>query len=172
MKTRKLALAAMMSALAIVLLWIAAIVPTGSIGFAVLAGALTAVVLIECGAMFAVCQFAAVAVLALVLVHDLGVWAMYAFLGLYPAVKSLFERTFANNAKTNILLWLAKLLVANFALTAFLLLLKFAVIDINIPFPSLEIIYFAVGNIAFVLYDIALTGIIAEYVKFRGRSKK
>jgi len=79
--------------------------------------------------------------------------------GHYPITKSLAERT-----GKPFLEWLIKLAVFNAALTAAVLIFSALIYDLAGRELLLPVLYL-VGNAAFVLYDMAFSGIVDMYLK-------
>lgn len=174
--TRKLAVSALLTALSVVLIWFAAIIPTGSAAVVAVAGVLGGIALIECGYAWATLLFAATAILSFILVPDIGVSAMFAAMfGWYPLVKSAIER----RCRSHRTAWVLKTLVAYAA--AVVLIGAFMLLNYS-PFyfdfgGELIISVLIVGGFAlaygivFVLYDRGIGLLYAEYVRRRSQTK-
>ena len=162
--SRQLAVGAVVSALAVVLLYISCLLPTLQLTVIAAAGILSAAVLIECGAARAALVYAAVTVLAFLLLPDKSSALFYAlFFGHYPIVKYELERI-----NRPALCWAAKLAVGNVCILLTLWL-------ISLFFPEWQFEYAAwimwlACLLVFVLFDLALTRLIAFY-QFRIRPK-
>jgi hypothetical protein len=81
------------------------------------------------------------------------------FFGHYPMTKSLAERT-----HRKIFEWLIKLGIFNAAVTAAVLLFSALLYDLTGRTLLLPVLYL-VGNVAFVIYDMAFSGLIDMYLK-------
>ncbi len=159
-KVKKPALAAICAAVAVVILVVGALLPTGRIAFAAVAGLATAAALIECGYLYAVLEFIAAAVLALVLSPAKDGAVMFCLLfGWYPIVKSLVERLRSRAAE-----YLLKLVLIAIVFAAALLLVRLGVGGLVLPDKSLILIA-AIVVIGFFAYDLCFSGLIGIYVR-------
>ena len=135
--SRRTAVAGVLAAGSLAVLWLACMVPSGRIG---LTGA------------------AASALLGLFLLPDKGVALLYLiFLGLYPVVKNNIE-----GLRRLPLEWLCKLACFNAALSLF----WFALRALFLPDPPVWLgertwLLYLAGNLIFVLYDVGLSRLIA-----------
>ncbi len=162
--SRQLATGAVVSALAVVLLYISCLLPTLQLTVVAVAGILSAAVLIECGAGRAALVWGAVSLLSLLLLPDKSSAVFYLlFFGHYPIVKYELERI-----EKPALCWAAKLAVGNVCILLTLWL-------VSLFFPEWEFEYalwimWLLCLLVFVLFDLALTRLIAFY-QFRIRPK-
>lgn len=158
----KLALGGVLTALAVVLLLLTAS-PVATVALAAVAGLTGIPLVIELNKRAALLQYAAVAVLALLLVPAWEGKALYiGFFGYYAVVKAALEGRRLPRAAE----WACKGAVFAAALTAGGVL---AVTAAGIPLPSLHPAAWAGVALAavavFVLYDIGLTRLISGYVR-------
>lgn len=159
-----LALSAVLGALAVVLLLLSCILPTMQLTVVAIAGVLSAAVLIECGVKWAVMQFGAVSILAILLLPDKSSALFYTlFFGHYPIVKYLLERI-----HSPVLCWGAKLAAGNLCLAAMILLLRAFFPEWQMEYSLWIIILLCEG--VFVLFDLALSRLLGYY-QFRIRPK-
>lgn len=92
-KSGKIALAGIMTALGAAALFLENVFPTGKLGFYVLGGFLLSVVVMECGLSFGWLSYAAVSLIAFLIVPEKTAVAPYIlFFGIYSLVKSHIER--------------------------------------------------------------------------------
>lgn len=166
MKTgSKIALAGIVCALSLVVMLLTAL-PTLTVGLPVLAGALLMVLVIELGVKWGFLGYLTVAFLGLLLTPSLESKLLFVlFFGYYPVVKALLERL---NSK--ILSFGAKLLLFNAAMVvAYFILMKvtsavdtadFMIFGMYLPWVVLLF-----GNVVFLVYDVALTRVIATYLR-------
>lgn len=163
-KTYSLAFASVVAALSLVFMFITSFIPIGTYALPCIAGALLAAVVIESGYITATVVYVAVSFLSFLLVADKEAVLYYvAFLGFYPILKGLFERI-----KFKPLQFLLKLCVFNICIvTAFYV----GITLLSIPKESFELfdvylplVFLALGNIVFIVYDICLTRIITQYI--------
>jgi len=158
--TKILARAALIAALGCVILYIAAVVPTGRIALIAIAGMLTAAAVIHCGMGAAIAVFAVTALIGfLILPQKSGVALYTVFFGYYPILKSLLERLSGRG-----LSWALKYIVFNiaFALTVFLGKETIAAGVDN--FAVMWVAAQLVGNVVFLAYDICLSKLIETYI--------
>lgn len=158
----KLAFSGVMTALAVVLLLFTA-TPVATVALAALAGLTAVPTVIELNKRAALLQYAAVTVLALLLVPAWEGKAMYiGFFGYYAIIKSLLEARQMPRAAE----WTAKIAVFAAALGVSTLL---AATVAQIPLPSFHLAAWVGVVLAavavFVLYDVGLTRLISGYIR-------
>ena len=170
-QTSRLALCGVFSAVAVTVL-LATIFPFATYALPPLAGAFFIPLVIECGKRWALGAYAAVSLLALLLVPDLEAKMLFiGFFGYYPIVKAMFE-SFGNR----LLEWLAKLVLFNAAVVLSYAILsvvgfrlqEFAVEGVALGLPVFLALFLLTGNVIFILYDIGLTRFLPTYfARFR-----
>ena len=153
-----------MAALSLVLMLLTAVLPFGTYAFPCFAGILLTAIVIEFGAVWAIGVYAGVSVLSFLLVSDKEAALYYTLiLGIYPVLKSFFERI-----RVKWLSFVLKLVyfnivaVAAFYISIYLLgvpLESFSLFGVNMP-----LLFLVLGNVVFVLYDICVTRLIAAYL--------
>ena len=160
MNAKKLAFGAILTALSVALLWIGSIVPTGRIALVAMASLLPAAAVLHSGLPLSFLVYAASALLALLILPDKTCAVAYALvLGWYGPVKSIIERL-----DRLVLEWVIKIVL--FAIVACVFYFVFTAMFLSLisltamPFAWLVI---PVLLTAFVLYDVAFTGLIAMY---------
>ena len=165
-KTRRLATAAMLAALGVVMLYFGAMIEVVDISMAVIASLLCVFAVIELGGAYPWLVFAVTAVLALLLLPNKTPAVMYAaFFGFYPIIKEKLERM------SKVLSWILKEIIFNIALAviAVLVVFVFTVGDVSAGLPYIAAVIL-LAEVVFVFYDIALTRMISMYIyKLRGR---
>ena len=122
-------------------------------------------IVIEMGARWAWPTFAVVAILSVFFVPDKQAALLYViFFGYYPILKALIERL-----KNKIVQWVLKYAVFNAAIVSAYFI---AIYLLNIPADSLSLfgvslpwVFWIAGNVIFFIYDIAITGVVAFYIK-------
>lgn len=158
---RAVAYPAVLGAVALMLVYLASLAPTGSWGIVALAGICPAGVRICVGLRGSLLCWGGVSLLALLLIPDKFCALLFALLfGLYPVVKSAIEGLRRRWAE-----YLLKLLFFNAAFTALFLLMGAAMLD-TLP-QVLSIggwVLYLVANIVFLLYDYGLSKVIALYI--------
>lgn len=155
---------ALIAALSLVLMLLTGVLPFGTYALPCFAGILLAVIVIEFSVWWALGVYFAVSVLSFLICTDKEAVLYYVLiLGIYPVLKSLFERIR--------LKWLSfgvKILYFNaMAVAAFFISIKlmgipeesFSLFGYNLP-----LLFLGVGNVVFVIYDICATRLIANYL--------
>ncbi len=159
---KKLAIAAMLAAVAVVLLCASSFIPTGRAAFAAVAGLVSAAALIECGMLHSVLCFAVSALLGIILTPDRTAAIMYAvFLGYYPIVKGIIEK----KSGSRLIEWVLKLAAFNAALALLWFVYKFGFTEFNIKIKGILIPAAVVAaDVVFIIYDIGLSKLIYFYI--------
>ena len=146
--SRRTAVAGVLAAGSLAVLWLACMVPSGRIGLTGAAGLFPVAAVLAAGR----------AAGYLFLLPDKGVALLYLiFLGLYPVVKNNIE-----GLRRLPLEWLCKLACFNAALSLF----WFALRALFLPDPPVWLgertwLLYLAGNLIFVLYDVGLSRLIA-----------
>jgi len=159
-KTYFIAMGGMIAALSVVLMAFS-FIPNSSLVLPAIAGVLLIAVVLEAGTKWALLIYVAVSLLSLFIAPDIDAKIFYiAFCGHYPILKKFLE-----GSKSLWLQWLLKLLVFNVcAVSAYIIIVKIT----NIPNEFNQTWYmaalWALGNVTFVIYDFALTRLIALYI--------
>lgn len=156
---RTVALSAVLAALSLVLLYMAALMPSGRMGLTAAAGLFPAAAVVSCGLPAGFLCYGGTAILALLLLSDKGLAILYLlFFGLYPLVKGIIERM-----RRLVLELSLKLLFFNGVLT--LVLWAFSALLFSMmPWEGLPLwgVYLA-GNAVFLLYDFGFSKMICFY---------
>lgn len=166
-KTWKITLGGLIAALAVGILFCSSWFPLGMFSVPALAGLALIVIVVECGWQWAAVAYAAVALLSFFILPDIRVSILFTcFFGYYPIVKSWTE-----HCKHRVLEWVGKLAVLNAAVALVWVLANY-VLQLNITFSLfgywnnwLLIPLWLGANAIFVLYDLAVTKLIAGYIK-------
>lgn len=172
----------MFTALSVILIWLSAIIPTGSLALVALVGVITGITVIECGYMFATLLYVAVSVICALLNPDVGVTLFYIIAaGWYPILKSLIERHTNNRVSIvvyKLLLMTVMLVLLYFVTTLFFGMTLEAIfgelirpIFRNIHPYIIMAVILIVMDAVYMLYDHALTLVLAEYSRRRAVSK-
>ena len=164
-KSGKIALGGLLTALGVVLMFLTGLIPIGTYALPAIAGVLLIVAVIEIGATWAWMIYAAVAVLSLLFAADKEAALLFVlFFGYYPVLKSFLERI-----SNKVLSWISKFAVFNVAVVACFFL---AVNFLQLPEDSFTVfgiylpwVFLILGNAVFLIYDIALSGLVATYVE-------
>lgn len=152
---------AILSALALVLIYLGSVAPSGSWGIVAAAGLLPAAAVISVGLKAGFLCWAATAILAFLLVPDKFCVLLFgALFGLYPMVKSLIERL-----RKRPLEYVLKLAFFNAAFTVVYLVMA-AAVAASLPQAlgsSVWALYLA-ANVVFLMYDYGFSRLIALYI--------
>lgn len=150
---------ALLTALGVVILYLACIIPSAKLATTAIAGILTAAALMMYGPGWSVGVFAATALLSLLLLPSKSCAIYYAaFFGYYPIAKSLFERR-----KNRAVGWACKGLLYTVAFFAWWFIAKTVLMigDFRIGWY----LAWPAGAAVFVLYDICLTKLVQFYLQ-------
>ena len=171
-KTKSITLTALISALAVVILYVASVWPTGRIGLVAVASVFTAAAVIEAGIRPGIYVFIVSSALGLLLIPEKSAALLYiVFFGYYPVIKSLIERI-----KGIVLQYALKLIVFNAAFTVVLFLLRALILGGYSVLPGVAVLYPG-GNVVFLLFDYGFSKLIWFYINrvsknvFKGNSR-
>lgn len=159
-KAGKVVYPAVFGGLALVLLYVGTIVPTGNWGAVAVAGLFPCAAVISAGLAAGFLCWAGVTILAFLLIPDKFIALLFGLLfGLYPVVKGLIERL-----RRLPLEYVLKLAFFNLSFSLIYLTMKNAVLQ-SLPsgLGTLWLLYL-VGNVAFLLYDYGLSKLISFYM--------
>lgn len=178
-KTKKLTMSASLAAMGVVLLMLGAFIEVLDLSMAALASFFCIFAVIEMGRGYPWMIYAVTGILSVVLMpQGLGGWFYLFFFGYYPIVKEKLEKLFKPLA------FMIKLVVFNAAISIYAaicfflfsgeldkLLVEFSSLFGGMKIGAFLIIaMYAVLNVVFVIYDLALTQLITLYlVKLRKR---
>ena len=154
-QSSKTAFGGILTALSVVLMFLTGVIPFLTFALPALAGALLILIVMEIGSKWALCVYAAVSILSLL---------MYAaFFGYYPVIKSFLE-----SKLPRVFEWIVKFLIFNAAMVLAYLVIIFV---FGMPLDEMEEfgryavpILLGMGNVVFFVYDIALTRVIGAYL--------
>lgn len=154
MNSRRMALCGVLSALAVVVLLLGGAIGIGTFAAPVLAMAALLPVLEECGPKAAGTAYAAVAVLALLLVPDRELALVYAGFGWYPILRPRVARI-----SSRLLRLICRLAVCNAVLVVLyglLLRIMGLTADLSGASRAMNAALLAMGNLVFLLLDLVL----------------
>lgn len=162
-KSTAVALCGVIAALCIVLMLLSGLIQIASIAIPALCGILLIVIVLELSAKWALCVYAAVSVISLLLVADKEAAVMFAaFFGYYPILKAKLDPI-----RPKAVSFLIKLLIFN---TAMILEYFAAIRLLGVPAEeyelfgvSLPLVLLVLANAVFVIYDYALFGLVVIY---------
>lgn len=154
-----IALTGLLSAVALVFLYAAGVIPSGWMGVTAVSGLVVAVAVSSAGYLSGVLCYLVAGILGLLLVPAKQVAVLFICLfGLYPLLKIKFERL-----KGRILEYLLKLAFFNLMLVVLYFLaygLFFQGIEAELAWNIPYVIYMAAGSIIFLLYDFAFSKVM------------
>ncbi len=161
-KNKKIALCAILSAFSVLALFVGAVIDVLSMTMTAVASLFIVVVMIEVGSPYPTLVWGVTSALSLILLpNKLPALLYLLFGGIYPILKAAFERLHY------VVSWVLKLSVVNVALIAVVTATKY-IFYLNDPTIDFTIPFILLGNVAMILYDIALSKIILIYlVKIR-----
>lgn len=159
-KARGVVYPAIFGALALIVLYLGTLAPTGAWGMAAVAGLFPMAVVMSVGLAAGLVCWAGTTVLAFLLLPDKLLALLFGVLfGLYPIAKGLVERL-----RRLPLEYVLKLAFFNAALTVIYLAMRTAVLDsLPAPLGAVWALYLA-GNAVFLAYDFGLTKLVALYM--------
>ena len=163
-KTKKLSLAAVMSALCFIMLLLGSVITVIDLSCAAAASLVIVFCVIELGGYYPYLVWLVVSTLGLLLLPDkFGALIFASFCGIYPILKSYIERL------PYTVSWIIKLVFFNAVLTG---IIAASVFMLGIPTEEINftLVIYGICNITFVIYDIALTRLISTYL-FRLRKR-
>jgi len=170
-KSRRTALGGVITALCCALMYMSHLIPVGSYAFPAIAGGLIVMIVIEINRAWAAGVYVAAALLSAFALPDAAL-AFALFFGYYPILKELYERL-GNRTLSRIL----KGVTFNAALALLYVVSRF-LFGLNLEYHTIlgdwiwAVIILA-ANGMFVLYDIALTRMIALYlIRVRPKIKR
>ncbi len=167
-QSANIAIGGIVSALALVLMFFTGVFPFATYALPALAGLLLTVIVVDFGRRWAWSVYAVIAILSLFVTPDREAAVMFVmFFGYYPILKSVFEQI-----PSRVTEYVLKFVVFNVAVvTAYLLLIYvLRMPDILTEFGELGKygvwITLGLGNVTFLIYDIALTRLIMLYTRW------
>lgn len=153
------------AAFSTVIMLLAGVVPTATYAISALAGVFTIAIVMEMNIGWAFASYVVSAGISVLIVPDKSAVLLYViFFGFYPILKAIFERI-----QIKVIAYLLKLAVFNVAaicayiIAIALFMLKpesLVIFGISIPWVLLLI-----GNVIFIIYDFALSGLVVAYYK-------
>lgn len=164
-QSAKVAASGLMAALGTVLMLFQGLIPIASIALPALAGCLLIPIVALCGVPWAFGAYGVTAVLVLLLAPDREAVLIYVlFFGYYPALYAVLGRL-----KNKLVRYALKLALFNSAAVGEALL---ALYLLRVPIESISFlgrftpaVLLLLANIVFLLYDFALDGLIATYLR-------
>jgi hypothetical protein len=164
---KRIVICGVLVALSVIILYLGCAIEVLDLTLSAVVALLVVVIVIEMGHRYAWLAYVATSILSLIMLPQKTPAIFYAcFMGFYPIIKSYVERL-----SSTVLQWVIKIAVGNAALVLMLLIIRVFVPD-EFETGLILISTYALGMIAFVMYDVALSKLITAYfVKFRDRIK-
>lgn len=162
--SRKIAFGGILTALCIILVYIAAYLPTGKLGIYALSSVVIAVAVVELGIKSGTAVYAASAILIFLLTGSINALILFAiFFGSYPLIKYYIEKQ--RSAAAEMLMKFGSLnLLAILYLFIYSQLLGVSAVNIS-SFPLWTVIGAAVlAQAVFLVYDYILSRLIYYYI--------
>lgn len=165
-QNKKLIISSIIAALALFLMIIAGIIPIGTYAIPVVASLLYIVLVKETGYGWALMAYAVTSIMSLILCADKETAINFIlFFGYYPILKMQLEKIHLLALRIIIKLTIFNAaMIAVFYIATFILMIPasaYTVFGLYIPW-----IILAVGNVVFIIYDYALTGLTVQYDKY------
>lgn len=164
MKARKIAFGGVVAALSLVLMLLTGFLPFGTYAFPCFAGILLTAIVIEFGVPWAIGVYAGVSLLSFLLLTDKEAALYYTLiLGIYPVLKSFFERIKLRFLSVILKLFYFNIMaVAAFYISIYVLSVpieSFSLFGVNLP-----LVFLLLGNIVFLVYDLCVTRLVVAYL--------
>lgn len=163
--SRRVAFGGIATGISLLCMFLSGIFPFAEYTCPALAGIILIALVIDFGKATAWVCYLAVALLSLIITPNKEAAMLFVFfLGYYPILKSYLERI-----KSRIAEWLVKLAIFNVMIVSAYLVIVYAfgmtevLEEMNEYFQYGVLLFLLAGNIVFVVYDFALTGLIAMY---------
>ncbi|MCQ2431580.1 MAG: hypothetical protein MJ175_03135 [Clostridia bacterium] len=157
-KSKKIALSAILSALSVLILFAGAVIDVLSMTAAAFASLFIIIIMIEVGMPYPVLVWGVTSALSLILLPNKLPAIMYFLIcGIYPILKAQFERLHY------VVSWVLKLSVFNISLLLMITISKY-IFYLNDSSFDFTIPVIVIGNLALILYDIAMSKIILLYI--------
>lgn len=163
--TVRIAFCGIVTALSIVIMMLSAVLPIATYALPALAGILGIMLVIEVGIGWALPAYVATSLISIFFVPDKEAALIYIlFAGYYPIVKAPIERL-----KSRVLAYVIKFAIFNAAVISSFFL---AVYVMMVPMETFTIfgaylpwVLLLVGNVIFIIYDFALSGLVVTYYR-------
>lgn len=165
--TKKIAFGGIICALSLVVMFLSTVFPMAEYTCPALAGIFLIALVLDFNKKTALLAYAAISLLSVFMLPNKEAAIIFvAFLGYYPILKSCLEQT-----KSRILEWILKISIFNVSIfiSYFIIIHVFnmtALLNDMQGFAEYGVlILLALGNVAFIIYDFALTNLIGMYIQ-------
>ena len=160
-RTRTVTLCGVLIALGVAVMYLGSFIEVLDLTVAVVASLFCIAAVIEVGGRWPFAIYAATAILSSLLLPNKFPAAVYLlFAGYYPMVKEKLE----GRMRSRVICYAIKLLIFNVAFAA-ILAVSFFLLSLPFEGPLIFWATVALGNVTFVIYDIALTRLITVYLR-------
>ena len=166
---KTIALCGVFTALGVVILSLGSLIPAATFCCPVLASFLLVILLRECGAPASLTAFFAMAILGILLAPDKEIAALFLALGYYPVLKRRFDAIPKAAGWILKLLWFNAAALAVYAVLIFIFRLDGLTQEFRETEKWLLLVTLLLGNLVFILYDLALNRLAALYERRRRR---
>ncbi len=154
--TRRIAVAAMLCALGVTILALGSVIEALDLTMVAIASIFVFFAVLEMGSPYQYLIYAVTAMLSLLLLpNKYSAFLYLIFGGIYPILKRYAERL------PILLSWVVKFIYFNAVLAAMIYGAKFL---FGVDEEELTVALFAMGNVTFFLYDVAMTKLISFYL--------
>lgn len=164
---KRIVVSGVLAALSVIILYLGCAIEVLDLTMSAIVSLLVVIIVIEMGYKYAWMTYLATAILSIVLLPQKSPAIFYAcFMGFYPIIKSYIERI-----GSALVRWTIKFVTGNAALGLMFLFLSLFVPD-EFEGGWMLVLTYALGIIAFITYDIALSKLITLYfVRIREQIK-
>ncbi len=160
LRVRKLTASAVLSALGVIFLLIGSVIGVMDLTAVAMTSLFVFFSVLEMGYPFPFLIYTVTSVLSLLLLPNKFAAVCYVvFGGLYPVLKNFIERL------PSVFAWAAKLLYFNIILSA-IIWLSLNILGMAAEDISFTPIIYILGNLTFIMYDIAMTKLISYYLAY------
>ena len=166
---KTIALCGVFTALGVVLLSLGSLIPAATFCCPVLASFLLVILLRECGASASLTAFFAMAMLGVLLAPDKETASLFLALGYYPILKRKFDALPKTAGWLLKLLWFNAAALAVYAVLIFVFRMDALTQEFRETEKWLLLVTLLLGNLVFLLYDLALDRLAAAYERRRRR---
>jgi len=166
-KTYKIAFGGIVSAAAVVIMFLGSVIPFATISVPAIASVCVLLFVAEFGKASALGVYFVTAVLSFLVAPDKEMALLFfCFFGFYPVVKSVIEQKFHKG----ILGWVIKFLIFNLCIVSLYIVITkiFVIPAVQAEFREMTRWFvaglLALSNITFFVFDIALTRLVSAYI--------
>ncbi len=163
--SKKVALGGIVSSLSLLLMFLTGVFPFAEYALPAFSGIVLITLVIELNKKTAYIAYVAVGILSMLIapIKESAVLFVF-FLGYYPILKSSIE-----HIKSRVIEWIVKIAMFNFAMVTAYFTMMYVLgmgeilAELNSDFQYGIIAFWLLGNVAFVVYDMALSRMIVMY---------